>query len=296
MSTTPSGWLRIHSHGLSAQIDPQGAQLSVLRDAAGRDLLWNGDAAIWKGRAPILFPIVGALHGGQYQWRGARFALPRHGFARDRRFTVIEHDPGQVRLRLADDAATRAIYPFHFALELHFQLGAAGLTTTASVHNPAAAPLPASIGFHPALRWPLPYGAGRAAHCIEFEHEEPAPIRRLDAQGLLTPAPHATPVRGRRLLLDDALFRDDVIIFDQLRSRSLRYGAAQGPHIQLDFPDAMYLGLWTKPGAGFLCIEPWRGVADPVDYVGEFDARPGVFLVAPGASQALQMRIALVNP
>ena len=66
MISSPPDWIRLHSDTLTAEIDPHGAQLSVLRDAAGRDLLWNGDEAIWKGRAPILFPIVGTLNGGHF--------------------------------------------------------------------------------------------------------------------------------------------------------------------------------------------------------------------------------------
>jgi galactose mutarotase-like enzyme len=151
--------------------------------------------------------------------------------------------------------------------------------------------LPASLGFHPGFPWPLPSGAARAAHFLEFEHDELAPIRRLDAQGLLTAARHATPIRGRRLLLDDALFRDDVIILDQFASRSLTYGADSGPRIRVEFPDATHLGLWTRPGAPFICIEPWRGVADPQGFDGELDRKPGIFLVPPGASEALTMHV-----
>ena len=62
-------WVALESDALSAAIDPQGAQLSLLRDAAGRDLLWDGDPAIWKGRAPLLFPIVGALCGRELSSR-----------------------------------------------------------------------------------------------------------------------------------------------------------------------------------------------------------------------------------
>ena len=39
----------------------------------------------------------------------------------------------------------------------------------------------------------------------------------------------------------------------------------------MSFPDAQYLGIWTRPRGGFVCIEPWRGIADPVDFAGEFD-------------------------
>ena len=294
MVATPSDWIQLRSEALALAIDPQGAQLSVLRDAQGRELLWNGDPAVWKGRAPILFPIVGALCGGHYLWQRQRYALPRHGFARERRFEVVASDASAAIFRLTDDADTRRIYPFAFELEVSFQVDGNCLTVVAGVRNTGPAPLPASLGFHPALRWPLPHAAARTAHYLEFEHAEPAPIRRLDAQGLLTPQLHTTPVRGRRLALEDALFTDDVVIFDRLASRSVTYGADTGPRIRVGFPDATYLGLWTKPGAGFICIEPWRGVADPENFNGEFSSKPGVFMVAPQACERLTMTLELL--
>lgn len=287
-------WIHLQSEYLSVEVDPSGAQLSVLRDARGRDLLWHGDPAVWKGRAPNLFPIVGALNGGDYRWRGRRYALPRHGFARDRRFEVVRSDATTVLLRLASDEGTRQFYPFDFELDLAYRIDGSHLITQATVRNTGDSPLPASLGFHPALRWPLPDGGERNAHALEFEHDEPAPVRRLDAQGLLTPTAHPTPIRGRRLALDDALFTDDVLILDRFTSRSVVYAGSSGHRIEVRFPDATHLGLWTKPGAGFLCIEPWRGVADPVGFQGEFDTKPGVFVVPSGGAESLTMELALL--
>lgn len=293
MSHLPADWIRIGSRELSAAIDPQGAQLSVLRDAAGHDLLWNGDAAFWNGRAPVLFPIVGTLDGGRYRWQGKEYALPRHGFARNRRFAVVERDEHSALFRLEADVQSREVYPFGFALDVAFRIDYAALSVIATVRNTGDMPLPASLGFHPALRWPLPQGVARESHELRFEQIESAPVRRLDGNGLLSPTPQPTPVQGQSLLLSDALFRQDVLIFDQLRSRALTYGGATGPRLVVEFPDATHLGLWTRPGAGFLCIEPWRGVADPAGFSDELDAKPGVFLVPPGGAQSLSMRIAL---
>ncbi len=83
------------------------------------------------------------------------------------------------------------------------------------------------------------------------------------------------------------------MIFDQVRSRSVSYGAASGPRLVIGYPDAPYLGLWSKPGAAFVCIEPWRGIADPAGFCGDFTTKPGVFMVAPGATAALDMSISL---
>jgi galactose mutarotase-like enzyme len=291
VSTTPSDWIELRSDKLCASIDPQGAQLSLLRDSNHQDLLWNGDPAVWKGRAPVLFPIVGELNGGKYRWQGKQYALGRHGFARDRRFELVRQDGGEALFRLVADEASRKVYPFAFEFDVLFRLDAAQLTVVASVRNCGDSPMPASLGFHPAFRWPLSPARTRDGHLLEFESDEAAPIRRLDSKGLLIAESRATPVRGRRLMLDDALFKDDVVIFDRLASRSVEYGAEEGGRLRVAFPDATHLGIWTKPGAGFICIEPWRGVADPQDFEGELSAKPGSFMVPPGGSEALTMHI-----
>ncbi|MEO7775399.1 MAG: aldose 1-epimerase family protein [Steroidobacteraceae bacterium] len=282
-------WLTIASLQLSAQIDPHGAQLSVLRDGGGRDLLWSGDPAAWAARAPILFPIVGTLNGGHFSHCGKAYPLPRHGFARRRQFEIVCSDGVSATLRLRADHATRAVYPFEFELEVQFRVDGPSLHITASVRNIGSITMPASLGFHPALRWPLPYAQPRNQHFIEFESEEPAHARRISAEGLLLAETVPTPILNRRLVLTDALFESDVLILDQLRSKSLTYGAAAGTRLHVAFPDATCLGLWSKPGAGFICIEPWRGVTDPVGFIGDITDKPGVFLVAPGVAESLRM-------
>ena len=173
---------------MSAEIHPLGAQLFSLRDGAGHDLLWNGDPAVWKGRAPILFPIIGALAGGQYRLDGQTFSLPRHGFARDRLFSLIEASPASALFRLDIDPQTLGVYPFRFQLDLRFTVAEATLNMVATVRNlEDQKTMPASFGFHPALRWPLPYGEARASHVLTFAQEETAPVQRLDSQGLLMP-------------------------------------------------------------------------------------------------------------
>ena len=287
------GLISIASEGLGAEIDPQGAQLFALRDAEGRDLLWDGDPAIWNGRAPVLFPIVGSLANGRYRVDGATFDLPRHGFARNSRFEVAESTTSSARFRLRADEKTLAIYPFRFELEIGFALAGATLTVTGAVRNPGDRLLPASLGFHPAFRWPLPYGQARAAYGLQFDRDEPAPIRRLSAQGLVEAATRPTPVAGRELTLRDDLFEADAVIFDALASRSVRYGAPEGPHLRIDFPDTPYLGVWTKPGAPFICVEPWHGIADPEGFQGDFRDKPGVFEVAPGEAREVTFSVSL---
>ena len=286
--------VRISSEHLTAEIHPVGAQLFSLRDPAGRDLQWDGDPAIWKGRAPILFPIVGALAGNQYRLDDRAYTLSRHGFARDRLFFVVEADRASVLFRLNWDEETLAVYPFRFQLDLRFAVAGASLRIAATVRNlEDKFTLPASFGFHPAFRWPLPFGANRDTHFLAFDNDEPAPIRRLDAEGLLDPSEFATPIRNRRLHLRDDLFAADAIIFDKLASRRVTYGADRGPKIEIEFPGMPYLGVWTKPGAGFICIEPWQGIADSPGYSRDFRIKPGIVIIPPGAEKDFAMSITL---
>jgi galactose mutarotase-like enzyme len=287
-------WVQLSSADLHVEINPLGAQLSTLRDQGGRDWLWDGDAAFWAGRAPILFPTVGEVAGGSYRLGSKSYRLGRHGFARGKLFEVASATASAATFRLKADASTLEIYPFQFELDMQFAVSGPKLSVTAVVRNLGSTNMPASVGFHPAFRWPLPFGQARAGHFIEFEHDEPAPIRRLTSTGLLSATPHPTPVANRRLVLEDALFQPDVVIFDQFRSHKLTYGAPDGPRLEFAYPDATYLGIWTKPGAPFVCIEPWRGIADPEGFSGDFAAKPGVFSVAPGGTQSLSMTITLV--
>ncbi len=295
MSDQSPPWIPITSGELTAEIDPQGAQLSILRDRSSRDLLWDGDPAVWAGRAPLLFPIVGVLADGSYRLDTKTYRLSRHGFARGRRFAVERATPSSAIFKLIADEASLEIYPFRFELDVHYELQGPTLSVTTGIRNRGEEPMPASFGYHPGFRWPLPFGQPRSSHFIEFETDEPGPVRRIDAAGLLTAERHPTPVARRRLALVDSLFQDDVLIFDELESRSLIYGAEEGSRLRLSFPDARYLGVWTKPGAPFICIEPWHGITDAQGFAGDFREKEGVFVVAPGQAFSTTIAVTLLN-
>ncbi|GLH71648.1 aldose 1-epimerase [Geothrix limicola] len=284
---------RLHLDGSEALIAPAGAELQALR-LGGSDLLWTADP-LWPRHAPLLFPIVGALKDDQLRHRGATFPMPKHGFARNRDFTWIERDATRCLLELKDDEATRKNYPFAFRLRVAYTLEASGLRMDLDLHNPGAEPLPASLGLHPAFRWPLVPQISKAAHRLVFDADEPGPLRRLDAHGLLTPDLHPTPIRERTLPLREDLFIDDALLFLEPRSRGLRFEAEGGPALRLRWEGFPHLGIWTKPNPGpaYLCIEPWEGHADPAGWDGEFAEKPGSFLLPPGSTRHWVMTTSL---
>ena len=219
--------------------------------------------------------------------------MPKHGFARNSLFDLVESSDGGATLRIQDSDATRATYPFAFRLDISFELSGPTLTVTARVTNRDVRAMPVSFGFHPALRWPLPFGGARSDHRIIFSSDEPAPVRRINAAGLLDPTAHASPVTGRILWLRDELFVDDAIIFDRLQSAGLEYGADDSPTIVMTFNNLPHLGIWTKPGADFICIEPWQGFNDPQGFEGDIWSKPGIIAIAPDTTWEFSMNISL---
>lgn len=285
----------IVSERISVRINPLGAELWSLCDAQGREYMTDADPAFWAGHAPVLFPIVGALQGSCYRIGQRVFRLPQHGFARRSRFGLVEHSADMARFRLLDCERTRAAYPFRFVLGMEFRAEGDCLRMVASVSNPAAEPMWFSFGFHPAFAWPLPGGAAKDVHRVRFAVDEPQPIRRIDPpSGLLSSETRPTPVISGAFTPDAAQFEAGALIWDGLASRSLTFGADGGARLEIGFPDTPMLGIWQKPGAAYLCIEPWQGIADPQGYDGDFRAKPGVIALDPGATRSFRMDVRVV--
>jgi galactose mutarotase-like enzyme len=279
--------------GLTATINAQGAELSSLKDASGRDYIWPA-APPWQRHAPILFPIVGRLKDDTLLHDGKSYRMTQHGFARDRTFTWVEHGPAACRLTLADDDASRAIYPFAFRLDVLYALDETGLTITFVVANPADVTLHASVGAHPAFRWPLREGVPKEAHRLVFETEEPDPVRGVIG-GLLTPPNAPLPMQGRVLPLTVDMFAADALILDPPRSTSVTFEAPGGPAIRVSWEGCPQLGLWSRPDADLLCIEPWRGTGSPPDFSGDFAEKPNLAHIPPGGEIRASHRIEVIE-
>src|SRR4051812_37692419 len=279
----------IASESLRATVSSLGAELVRLQTVTGEELLWDGNPAVWAGRSPLLFPIVGAVKDDRIKVRGQSYPLARHGFARTSTFELVESESARCTWRLSANDDTRSRYPFAFRLDVTYVLAANRLTISARVANEGDDPMPASFGFHPAFRWPLVPGAPRERHEIRFETDEAAPIRRL-AGGLLGESV-ASPVSNGRLPLSDALFEHDAVIFDRLNSRKVSYGPMAGRALDLEFGQMPHLGIWSKPGAGFVCIEPWQGFASPVGFDGELAEKPGIISIQAESARILELSI-----
>jgi galactose mutarotase-like enzyme len=104
-----------------------------------------------------------------------------------------------------------------------------------------------------------------------------------------------SPIVGKTLSLDEKLFADDALILDRPASRSARFAAPGAPGLEVSWEGFAELGIWMKPGADFLCIEPWCGFASPVGFDGAFSEKPGVLLIPPGEQRSATHRVRLLT-
>ena len=284
-----------HSFGdgaLRATVSAAGAELHGMQDAAGQEWLWQAGAA-WPRRAPILFPTVGRLPNDILRHAGQAHRMTQHGFARDRAFSWIRRDATGCALRLNDDAATREVYPFPFVLDVEWAVADGALSCTVTVSNPGPRPLPFALGAHPAFAWPLPGAASAEGHSVTFPGLEVLAARRL-TDGLVDGS-ETIPLRDGALALHPRLFEKDAIVLPDFPGRRLRLAAPGGAALEMEWQGYGDFGLWSKPGAPFLCLEPWCGTAAPLGWDGDFIERPGITRLEPGGAQRFLWQVRPVS-
>jgi galactose mutarotase-like enzyme len=282
--------VRIGNRQLTVALETLGAELFSLRTPDGAEWLWQGDPKYWEGRAPILFPVVGRTPDGFITVGGVRFPIGNHGFARSSIFSVVEETADRVRLRIVDSAETWKAFPFAFALDIVFAIEGGTLVNRAEVKNTGAVPLPFSFGFHPAFQWPLPGGAGKA-HWLTLAGGEEPPTHRLGEKLVLAPAAEPSMFSKGRYQPKAADFERDAIIIEKIASPAIVFGVDGGPQVEVGWRGLESLGIWQKPGAPYLCIEPWQGLPPWVGGSVALDDRPGSVSLAPGATRAFTMTI-----
>jgi galactose mutarotase-like enzyme len=82
-----------------------------------------------------------------------------------------------------------------------------------------------------------------------------------------------------RVPLTYELFKRDALIFKKLQSNSLTIIEEEKPILKVHFEDFPSLGIWTKVGAPYICIEPWFGYSDTTESNGNIFEKEGVIVL-----------------
>lgn len=277
--------ITLRKGGLEARADPMGGELVSLRDGA-YEYIWNGDPAYWSGRNPILFPIVGALRNETVRIGQTAFHMARHGFARRRMFSVAAQGADFVEFCLREDPDTLAQYPYPFVLSVRHTLTEDGFKTRFCVENPGRESMLFCIGGHTAFRCPIRPGEQFEDYRLVFEREEDAWALLPGEGGCLSQdrREHFLPGTDTIPLRHEVFDRVDTLVFEGLRSKTVRLEHRDGHGVEVDFGAFPMVAFWTMPGvrAPYICIEPWQGCGAFEQESGQFSDKHHCVTLEPG--------------
>lgn len=260
---------------ISASINTIGAELIQL-EKDNKNYIWTVDEAFWNKTSPILFPIVGRLKNDSYTFRNKSYALPRHGFARNFDFKIENQTENSALFSLESNAETLQQFPFEFELKMEYRLTENGLEITYLVSNKSNEVMPFSIGAHPAFaidnafdNYNLVFNQSEKMISHQLENEQfDGSVREIEA-------------KNGKINLDYSLFEKDALVFRELESNEITLQHNNEFILKMSFEGFPYLGIWTKPNAPFLCIEPWCGLADNANHNGNIEEKEGINLLQP---------------
>ena len=251
---------------LKVEVNDKGAELDSLWHKKHQlEYLWDGNPAFWAKKSPILFPIVGTLKDGEFLFEEKAYKLGRHGFARDKVFSLSSRSALELEFSIKSDEQSLNDYPFAFQFHVTYRLIGDELEIGYRVLNSGNQDMYFSVGGHPAFKLPIVADTVYSDYYLEFANTENAGRWPISPDGLIETAPHPLLNSGNRLPLTKELFEKDAIVFKNLNSESLTLRSDKTAHgIACNFPGFPYLGIWAAKGADFICIEPWCGIADSV--------------------------------
>ncbi|MBU3743310.1 MAG: aldose 1-epimerase family protein [Sediminibacterium sp.] len=285
----------ISNQQIRIQVAERGAELCELFHFDNQlNYLWKGDPAFWGKTSPVLFPIVGSLQNNVYRWQNKTYTLPRHGFARELPFKLLQESEHALLFQLMHTEKTLAVYPFPFKLFIQYQIEQACVTVRYQVENPADSPLYFSIGAHPAFALPLEPHHAFTDYYLEFSTPEDAPIYPLTASALIASKPKPFLHHTKKLALHPELFYGDALVFKNLQSNQITLAASTGKAaLEFNFPNTPYFGIWSAKNAPFICLEPWHGIADTEYATGNLDEKEGIQTLLPGNTFSCEWSVRL---
>lgn len=277
MTTLENEYLRV-------DIQWKGAELASIYDKTTEtEHLWQADPDVWPWHGPNLFPVVGGCLNNQILVNGNSYPMGRHGFARQSIFELVDSSAIQTRFALPFSEATLSVFPYRFTFEILYELEDRFLKVTYRVSNEDLQPVYFSVGAHPAFNVPFYPNESYEDYYLEFEVDESLEKYVLSKDGFFNGQTVPVPLQNRRLPLSKDLFAQDALVFKNIVNRQVTIRSKNHDQVvTVSYLPFNYLGVWAKPGAPFVCIEPWLGCADTEGKPVDIREKEAIQVVEPG--------------
>lgn len=276
---------RIFNGNLSATINYFGAELISLKKGE-KEIIWNGDERFWKNHAPILFPVCGGLKDDTYYLNGKKYHMPKHGFAKLVEFELFEKKENSVSFILNDSPETLKGFPFAFSFIVSYTLTDC-LSVEYKVINKDKVAMYFSIGCHEAYTLPDDF----TNYYVKFEKREE--LKALNVVGTSVSEEYVDYGTSDTLNLNYDLFAIDAVVLRHINSRKITLAHKTKGEVCTVCADDNFknLLLWTKPGAPFLCIEPWTALPDFIDTNQQIEEKPDICALPSGETKIFKHKI-----
>lgn len=274
----------IQNRFLKAKINRKGAELCSLQKTQNAfEYIWSANPQIWNRHAPILFPFVGKLNNNTYRYDNSEYAMGQHGFARDCNWEWLEIYADLVTAVLDSSIQPNPQYPFSFRLFSTMALQDNELVHTLKVINTGNTPMYFAIGAHPGFALPDP---DLSHYVLSFDCSQ-SWERHLLSDGLFSGKTQLL-ASGDSIPLHADSFKDDAWVFNPLNASEVTLVHLPSEYqLRVRCKDFPQLGIWTKQAdAGFLCIEPWQGIADSVGFKGDISEKTGIVQLPAGEERS----------
>lgn len=268
-------------------VKEMGAELNSLKSKkSGIEYIWCGDDNIWYGQSPILFPIIGRLLDDKYTLNSKEYTMAKHGIVRKKPFKLVESTKDSLTFMQTDDAESLESYPYHFELKVEFKLTESGLKVTHTVTNKDEKEMYYSFGAHPAFNCEI-------GDYIEFSDDCELSTERIDLESILIDEKFPVKMEDKKIKLTKTLFDNDALILSNFKSKNLKIKSNKHNRvISFDF-DSPFLGIWAKPNAPYVCIEPWWGVNDDYNKKPDFSQKRGIMALEPLKSKSFSWEVSV---
>lgn len=260
---------------VSIAVKQLGAELSSFKSKeTGIEYLWQSNPDVWAGQSPILFPIVGTVLDNKYRVDGKEYEMFRHGIARRRNFELKEQGDGYLILTQSWNEESLKAYPYKYIFDIEFRLEGKKLTVTHTIKNDDNKTIYFSIGAHPGFNCKI-------GDWLEFEENETLTCEKITPDSILDGKFYPTLKDSKRFDITADVFVDDAHILSGMKSDTVYLKSDFRPQvIKFNFGKVPYLGLWAKPGAEYVCIEPWYGLNDSYEKKADFSEKRDIQKIA----------------
>lgn len=270
-------------------VKEMGAELNSLKSKkTDIEYIWFGNTDIWYGQSPILFPIIGRLLDDKYRVDGKEYTMPKHGIVRKKPFKLLEETKDSLLFIQSSDEESLKEYPFEFDLIVKFQLTNKGLKVTHTVINKDSKDMYYSFGAHPGFNCEI-------GDYLQFNVDEELYTERIDHESILIDEKFPVFTDEGKIELTSNLFDDDALILSDYTSTEVSIRSYNHDRVIKFMFDSPVLGIWAKPNAPYVCLEPWWGINDNYDKKNDFSEKRGIMKLAPGESKEFTWEVEITE-